>query len=110
MGFFMIDSIIFGWDKRFHPQNKISGYGLVDIGGRPPSSCKCIGNTKRGPVSCSQRMGILRSLRSQDKVTQGAAYRANICNSILETSSHGSQYYLYHCKTGVWLSLNKVRK
>lgn len=48
-------------------------------------SCKCIGDTKWRPLSCTQRMEHVWSLRKwTNQVTEGSDCRAHLCHTVLE--------------------------
>ncbi|XLT13137.1 hypothetical protein HN51_058827 [Arachis hypogaea] len=68
----------------------LQGDGFVDTTRGVLAPCKCTGNNKRGSVSCTERVGLLRYFSWEDKVLERPDYRSHSCKSVHESSS---QYF-----------------
>ncbi|XP_016181098.1 ras-related protein RABF2a isoform X1 [Arachis ipaensis] len=68
----------------------MQGDGFVDTTRGVLAPCKCTGNNKRGSVSCTERVGLLRYFSWEDKVLERPDYRSHSCKSVHESSS---QYF-----------------
>lgn len=83
-----------------------AGNGFVDITWRSSAACKCLCDTKRGPVPLQEGMERAGIPRRKQKVTERTGYRSHLRHSVLESSTYPLERPLHHHKDGVWLALN----